>query len=229
MGLCIAVGHYSEVVTDDESFAEEMIAQLGNLNHYLLSVGLPVHREPVNCESNSWDMFGYSGLHYLRRIAAHLDLRNQLPPPGDKDAPEDPVIREYYRLADGQPASWFQRMIWNVPKKRSFDHLVLHGDAEGYYLPIDFPAVLFPGGDFEIPGGMIGSTHRLKSECERLAIALQLPLNIDPEAEEVWEAAESQGQYGVGWQRYGVESYICLRLLAACEHSLRTGAAIVFC
>ncbi|MFL5242013.1 MAG: hypothetical protein ACJ8FY_07885 [Gemmataceae bacterium] len=105
-----------------------------------------------------------------------------------------------------------------------------HSDAEGYYLPQDFPKVLFPPEDLEIPGGMVGSSVRLHDECKRLANWLQLPLDLDPEAEEVWEAAfDKQGEEDEVWHRYGIESFVCLRLYAASKHSMEHGAAIVFC
>jgi hypothetical protein len=72
-------------------------------------------------------------------------------------------------------------------------------------------------------------SQRLLDECRRLAVALQLPLDLDPESEEVWKASETQGRGDVQWQRYGIESLVCLRLYKACEHSLERQAAIVFC
>jgi hypothetical protein len=57
---------------------------------------------------------------------------------------------------------------------------------------------------------------------------LELPLHLDPQAEEVWQASESQGHGTLQWQRYGIESFVCLRLYEACEHSLDQQAAIVF-
>ena len=122
-----------------------------------------------------------------------------------------------------------QKLFAGKPLLRTFDHLLLHSDAEGYYLPQDFDPVLFPPKDYQIPGGIIGSSVKLKEECERLAAALQLPLELDPEGEEVWEATESQGEGDLQWQRYGIESFVCIRLYAACQRSLRNGAAIVFC
>ena len=47
--------------------------------------------------------------------------------------------------------------------------------------------------------------------------------------DEVWDAADSQGLAELQWQRYGIESYVCLRLIRACEHSMVHKAAVVFC
>jgi len=88
--------------------------------------------------------------------------------------------------------------------------------------------VLFPPEELEIPGGMIGSSPRLLDETRRLAQAIELPLDMDPEADELWKAAETQGEGDALWQRYGVESFTCLRLYHAARHSIEHSAALVF-
>lgn len=229
MGLNLSVGYLADLTENDEEGAEAFREDLGRLNKFLAKAGLAAHREPEQCEGFSCDMYGYSGLHYLRRIAAHLDLRGELPIPGGKDASKDPVMDEYYQLATNEKPGFLSRIFGPKARPRTFDHLLLHSDAEGYYLPQDFSSVLFPLESDRIPGGMIGSSQRLLNECKRLADTLQLPLDIDPESEKVWEATDSQGEGETVWERYGVESFTCLRLIAAAEHSIRTGAAIVFC
>src|SRR5262249_49437393 len=156
-------------------------------------------------------------IHYLRRVAAHLDLRGILPPPGEQDASDDKVVEEYYQLATQPGPGLWGRLFRRAARARTFDHLLMHGDAEGYYLPQDFPSVLFPPESLQIPGGMIGSSARLLDECKRLAAALQLPLDLDPEGEEVWKASESQSVGDAQWKRYGIESLTCLGLYHACE------------
>jgi hypothetical protein len=229
MGLDIEVGYLADLLENDEEGAESFRDDLASLNEYLASLRLAAHHEPEQCEVFSCDMYGYSGIHYLRRIAAHLDLRSVLPPPGGEDAHKDKVVIEYNKLFDQGNAGLLAKLFRRSPKPRGFDHLMFHSDAEGYYLPQDFPSVLFPPERFEIPGGMIGSTVRLREECCRLAAALQLSLDLDHEAEEVWEAPETQGDSDVTWKRYGIESFTCLRLYKACEHSIKWQAAIVFC
>jgi hypothetical protein len=229
MGLDLTVGFLAEMIAFDEEAAESFKDKMISLNEYLASVELAAHHEPEMCDVVSYEMHSYSGLHYLRRIAAHLDLHGVLPAPGEDDELKDPVVDEYNRLADQGEPGFLGRLFRRPMRARSFDHLMLHSDCEGYYLPQDFPNVLFPPQELEIPGGMVGSSNRLMEECKRLAQALQLPLDIDPEAEEVWEAGfDSEGKVYSDWKRYGVESYICLRLHRASEQSLKTGAAIVF-
>jgi len=229
MGLSVEVGYLADMLANDEEGADSFREDLARLNDFLASANLPPHREPEQGEVSSFDMYGYSGIHYLRRIATYLDLRGNLPPPGGENASKDEVMDEYCRLAGQKESGFISRLFRRPPRPRTFDHLLLHSDAEGYYLPQDFSSVLYPPDSYQIPGGMIGSSVRLLDECKRLAAAIQVPLDLDPEAEEVWEACDSQGQGDQQWQRYGIESFVCLRLFNACNRSLRQKAAIVFC
>ena len=166
-------------------------------------------------------MLGYSGLHYLRRLAAHLALKGELPPPGDETASKDPVLGDYYKIFDATSARG-EAMV--MP----FQHLIVHSDSEGFYLPAEFETVLIPDASLEIAGGMIGSSHALLSECRELARALELPEDLSLEDEAFDEAFDAQGEGEAKWEQYRVESYTCLGLLRACEASVETGAAVVF-
>jgi hypothetical protein len=214
MGLSLEVGILADLNENDEEGAEQFREEFATLNRFLQLQGLPPHVEPESCDVWSAGMWGYSGLHHLRRVAAHIDLRGRLPEPGDVNSAKDSTLEEYFRLTERGP--------------RSFDHLIVHSDAEGYYLPRDFKTVLILPEEYPIAGGMVGSSVRLQQECERLAQALSLPLETDPESDEVVEAAEAQGKGGGTWQRYGVESYTCLQLRLAAVNSIRSGAAVVF-
>jgi hypothetical protein len=184
--------------------------------------GLPTYTEPAEAswEPLSFDMYGYSGLHYLRRIAAHLAAGRGLPPPGDDDASSDPVQEAYYDAVTGKPRLFRRGSKFDL----RFDHLLVHSDAEGFYVPVEFEDVLFSD---DVPGAMLGSSHGLARECEELRSALDIPSDVGPESEELWRASEEQGE-GEGWRRYGVESFTCVRLLAAARESLNRGAAVVF-
>ncbi|MEW6304237.1 MAG: hypothetical protein AB1705_12240 [Verrucomicrobiota bacterium] len=228
MGLSIEVGILAGLNENDPEGAEHFRAEFDCVNRFLATQSIPAHRESETCEVWSCGMYGYSGLHYLRRIAAHLDIEGKLAPPGGDKAEKDPVLQRYYD-AFGRPQGGFLgRWFKSAPIQRCFDHLIIHSDAEGYYIPQDFPSVLIPGPAFPIAGGMLGSSQRLLAECQRLAEALSLPLDIDPESEELWEATKSQGKGDLKWQRYGVESFTCLRLYRAAQHSIQNNAAIVF-
>lgn len=229
MGLAIEVGYLADMLENDEEGAKQFREVLAKLERFLPTQGLRPHVEPTDCPVFSAEMFGYSGLHYLRRFAAHLNMRGRLPEPGDEDAFKDAVLESYSALFDAPAPSLVGRLFGKKPVSRAYDHLILHSDAEGFYLPQDFPEVLFPPESLAIPGGMIGSSHRLLAEVERLAASLELPLNLDPEDEEVWNAAGAQAESETRWKRYGVESFTCIRLYQAAKHSIEHSAAIVFC
>jgi hypothetical protein len=203
LGLSIQVG----------GFEEQEIYE--SLSAALVEAGLPPHSEPDianDSEIFSCQMWGYSGLHYLRRLAAYLAAGKDVPGPGDDSSAEDPVLADFYDLlAPG------------------FEHLLMHSDAEGFYAPLDFKDVIFPSEELRVPGEMIGSSVQLLQECKRLAEWLELPLDLDPESDEVWDAADSPQPDGPKWKQYGVESFSCMRLIKAAEASIDSGAALVFC
>lgn len=202
MGLSIQVGGFEELDLYEPLFKA------------LVEAGLHPYTEP-DCKGDAFfscQMWGYSGVHYLRRIAAYIGLDKEVPGPGGDNPADDPVLIEYYDyLAPG------------------FEHLVMHSDAEGFYVPLDFEDVIYPSEELGVAGGIVGSSVRLLSECTRLAAWLELPLDLDPESEEVWDAADSPAVDGPKWKQYGKESFACIRLIKAAKVSIDSGAAIVFC
>ena len=224
MGLALCVGVPSEIRESDPEYVEYFEQQVEAINGVLESFGLPAHREPFDVEDErtfECEMYGYSGLHYLRRVAAHLALGRNLPEPGDDGAASDPVLSDYYRIFD---ASFARGEAAGMP----FQHLIVHGDAEGYYLPVEFDDVIIPDASLEIAGGMLGSSHALLRECRELAQALELPLDLSVEDQRLWLAPDTQGEGETKWEQYGVESFTCIMLIRACEASIDTGAAVVF-
>ena len=224
MGLALCVGVPSEIHESDPEYVQYFEQQVEAINGVLESFGLPPHREPFDVEDErtfECEMIGFSGLHYLRRVAAHLALGKELPPPGDDGAASDPVLNDYYRIFD---ASFGRGEATGM----LFQHLIVHGDAEGYYLPVEFEDVIIPDPSLEIAGGMLGSSHALLRECRELARMLEIPEDLSWEDEALSEAADKQGEGEAKWERYGVESYTCVALLKACEASVETGAAVVF-
>lgn len=224
MGLALCVGVPLEIRESDPEYVAYFEQQVETINGILESFDLPAHREPFDMEDErtfECDMVGDSGLHYLRRLAAHLALGRELPPPGDDGAASDPVLSDYYKIFD---ASFGRGEATHMP----FQHLIVHGDAEGYYLPVEFDDVIIPDASLEIAGGMLGSSHALLRECRELARALELPEELSLEDEALWEAVDNQGEGEAKWERYGVETYTCLALIKACEASVETGAALVF-
>lgn len=225
MGLSISVGLGALLSEEgDEETLEYYERQFEVINELLESFGLPTHREPYDLRADqtlSLDLFGYSGLHYLRRIAAHLALEEELPPPGDEQSAEDPTLADYYQLFD-------EHLAEGKAAAMRFQHLIVHSDAEGFYLPVEFDEVIHADPSLGVAGDTVGSSQRLLAECLELARALELPDDLDPESDEVLDAAEGRGEGGEKWRRYGVESHTCLALIRACRASVSTGAAVVF-
>jgi hypothetical protein len=218
------VGLPPEAREGDPEYLEYFDGQVEAVNNILDSFGLPEYQEPFDIEEErtfEFDTLGYGGLHYLRRIAAHLALKGELPPPGEGDAAGDSVLNDYYRIFDASFARGDAAGI-------AFQHLIVHGDAEGYYLPVEFEEVIIPDASLEIAGGMLGSSHALLRECQELARQLELPEGLSPDDEAFDDPFEGQGLGDAKWERYRVESYICLGLIGACEASIETGAAVVF-
>lgn len=230
MGLSLTVGLLSDLDEQDQEGAEEIKAHFEALNDYLRSLRLPTHSEPSTCAEWSADMFGYSGLHTLRRLAAHLDAGRPLPSPGDRDSSQDPLLEAYFLEAIKRPQGLLKKLFGSRPKfEHRYDHLIVHSDAEGYYLPIDFPKVLLLPDRYAVPGQMVGSTPRLMEELTRLAKALQIPADLHSQSDALWEAADNPNQGTELWQRYGIESFSCVVLLEGCRASMAAGAALAFC
>ena len=229
MSLTLQVGLLSALEGDVEG-ADWFRADIEKVNQLLASHGLPVHEEPDTCEIWGADMFGYAGLHYLRRIACHLDARDELPEPGGEDGSSDPICTAYWNDWHRPQKTLLRRLFGSKTNfARGFDHLVLHSDAEGFYLPLDLESVLVGPEELSITGEIVGSVPQLLAECERLAAELEIPSHVDTEAEVLWKAASTQDQgASETWQRYGVESFTCVALMEGCHHSLKTGAALVF-
>lgn len=213
MGLNMVVGVLTDV---EEEHAEALRGDFDAIGTLLERAGAAPWTEPdrVDARETEFEMWGYSGLHAVRRLAVHLADDGRLPEPlplGGARATDDPLLREVYRTPPdrGRPGP--------------FDHLVHHSDCEGYYVPVDLPHVIV---DKAAPGGYVGSSVRLLAEVREIARALGLDERLDPNSEEVSAAVEADTPAPGGWQRYRVESYVCLQLLHAAELSVTAGSAI---
>jgi len=193
------------------------------VNECLSAAQLKSHEEPQFLSEEqafSCQMWGYSGIHHLRRLAAYSALGRMLYVPERKrQEVSDAVVKEYYEVsADGANT--------DLP----YQHLMQHGDGQGMYLPQDFRRVVAPPKRyFDAVGGPIGSSFQLLKECQALAGIIELPLGLDIESSEIWDAADAPGKGALKWQQFGIESFSCIRLARACERSIATGAALVFC
>lgn len=240
MGVSVEVGLLSFQLRNDADGALWLANDYKKINTLLKRNGLPSHREPTNIKSWSAPLFGFSDLHTLRRIAAYIDTGSALPAPGNEDSFNDRILTAYSRQSVNQGARFFDALRRGRPEKkgstnsnlfpfsRKFDHLILHSDSDGYYLPQDFRDVIPIPSDIDLPGQWIGSAKRLQDECSRLARALEIPKGLSENSEAFNAAQRDQGKGKTLWEKYRVESYTCLVLLKACEISLATGSAIKF-
>lgn len=229
MGLDLIVGIRALIEDDEGRVAFDR--DIAMVNRALGAAGIRPHSEPEASPEDvfSCQMWGYSGLHDLRRLAAHLQAnRDPAPFPGQSDAIADPLLRALYDQAAKEDDRSEAAMLTTADPATRFDHLIFHSDADGMYLPTEFRDVVI-GRDTEGgPAFAIGSSYALRRECETIGAWLELPLELDPEAAEVWAAAESPPSDGLKWERFGVESFCCLRLHRASRRSIEQAMALLF-
>lgn len=214
LDICVGILKEFEAVGEEEG-REYYTDLFAAVNQALVKEKLPEHSEPVDLKETWSGRVRFSQIHYLRRFAAHLVIKGKIPQPTAAEATDDPVVIEYYDK------------FGELAVKNRFDHLILHSDCEGFYLPIDFNEVVFAAEELEIPGDMIGSAVRLNEECKVLAGYLGLPLDLDPDSDTVLKALENPDR-SIQWQKYIAESYVCLVFYHASLKSIALGAAIVF-
>ena len=239
MGLGITVGAW-DAFDDDPGDVEDMRREIEKLNRHLQEAGLPEHHEPDRLPSGEVESYemGYSKIHTLRHLAALLRLGLPLDRV-DSDAPISPELGDYYGLSeelcqqvaqeDPQSIPGGKRMaLFSSPSAEgpNFDHLVLHSDSGGFYVPIDFSPVVVAGeaGD----AWHIGSSYALKRECEIIADAIGLPLELHPESMEFLDAIDSSDPKATDWTRFSIEAEVCLTLHRCASASIKDKALLLF-
>jgi hypothetical protein len=239
MGLTICVGLLAASKGKLESAQfRKMLSTFENLNTVLVRGGHVQHSEPLELPREAHfdaQMIGYGGLHYLRRMAAHLANNDSLPPPikvYSTTVDDTEVSKLYDRLAKNNYRAQSRNPLRNLlgHKHELFAHLMLHSDSEGFYLPRDFEDVVF---DDSVPqlegvGGMVGSSAQLLRECETLAAAIELPPDLHHDEDILWDISDSPRDSGPLWQVYGIEAFGIARLVAACRTSLKYGSTVAF-
>ena len=213
MGLAIETGFLADMLANDPEGVEWFEAELAVVNRVLKSERLPVHvepRGPAPARSRAAvTSFPYSTLHHLRRAYAHR-VRDPswvaTPFPADENPAADAEVE--------------------AQTEQFTSHLLCHSDSEGFYLPIDFPDVVFSSEDDDIAGGMLGSSQRLVAELRLVAPALGIAL-VDGELSDA-EAARVNAlavDDGPMWHEYAA----WIALFEAARASIEYGTAIVFC
>ena len=180
MGLALEVGILADLKDADEEGYASYVDAFEKLRIVLRSEGLEEHVEPDEVDDIfSCDMLSYTGIHYLRRIAVHLALGKPNPAPGNRETYHNVALNEEYYES------------FNAGKDMKYQHLLVHSDANGFYVPIDFKRVITTP-TLRLSGGWVGSTQRLQAECAELAGLLRMPLDMDYELRELLSAANTQ-------------------------------------
>ena len=219
MGVQLHVGWLDEMRRCDREGYQAAKKRFAAVNTALRAAGAPEYEEPENLHGRGWSfkLYPSNGLAFLQRFAAYFesgeDEVEEWPTPGDPATMNNPLEDEVWEDACA--------MLELLP----FQHLILHPPKDGYWVPVDFPDAIFPDEKLGV-GNQLGSSVRLKTECEGLAKILKLPLDLDPEDKSVLEAMYHPGKSRTRWKKYGVESHNLLALHRACEKSIALGAAI---
>jgi hypothetical protein len=203
MGLTASIG-FLESLRDEPAGQARFLQRLAGVNAVLRAEGLPEHTEPAELPSHTYrselDSIGWDWLHCLRRLHT-LVLRGVEPTP----APENYPGRELDPMIDEELSVHMR------------SHLIVHSDADGWYVPIDFAHLLY--GD--VPGRILGSSPRLLAELRSLAEPLDIALEVDDaEAARLNAVTDSDP-----WWR---EKFAWLHLFEAARLSVELGTAIVF-
>jgi len=164
----------------------------------------------------------------VRRLAAHLWAESKLPAPFraclPEDALEDPLVAEYYASYEDEGLGRFWSGVRADRDEPDFEHLMLHRDDGGVYVPVAFENPI----ELE-DGELVGSSAELLAECEAIARALELdPLTRPDDAgvQRALQGLDGAVPDGARWTRYGLEVHTLLSFCAAARASLAARAAL---
>lgn len=170
MGLAISVGMLASLEQSDTEGATWFREQLEKVYKVLEDEGAPPFTEPETVQVRTFESangYPYSFLHYLRR--AYAFQREGLPlTPADSPISETDfeIIQDASTLFDS--------------------HLLVHSDAEGFYVPVELDDPIFSD---DVPGAMLGSSQGILRELIKVAPFLGIDLT---ESGELTEAARQK-------------------------------------
>ncbi|MFF5229788.1 hypothetical protein [Dactylosporangium sp. NPDC000521] len=78
MGLNMVVGVLADDFTEED---DAILADLTAIGAALRLAGAASWHEPAGADHEEFEMWGYSGLHAVRRLAVHLAANDRLPEP----------------------------------------------------------------------------------------------------------------------------------------------------
>lgn len=191
MGLALSVGELAWHLGPDGD-PEGLVwlrEQLHKLNTFLKKNGLPEHHEPEVLTKidrrGAIHSFPYGYTHHLRRAVAYA-----------RNAPNEFATIN----RNGEPAR--DPYIDKELSVRMDCHLICHSDCEGFYVPIDFPDMLYAEDDNEVLGVIVGSSQRLLAELIQAASLLEIHLDeigqlSDQEAAKLRDEDEESHRYSL--------------------------------
>jgi hypothetical protein len=214
MGLAVNVGALAYAIKHDPEGAAHLRDCFATINSLLAVFHISRHQEPEQLPrlQSRAKVTGYpsSYLHHLRRIYARTIKTpgwRPIPVPPGQDAAKDSVFR-------------------SSSLKIRLAHLICHSDVEGFYLPLNFAAVIIGGPNHRTPGGPIGSSVQLLQELTSIAPCLGIRMDglslSDAEADLLNQAAA--GQTDPFW----IEKLVWLSLFEAARLSVEYKTAIWF-
>jgi hypothetical protein len=217
LSLNVSVGYLAdlrECNPGDPTVGREYAA----IRRILKKHGIEGYEEPEQLD-NGWCacVTPSNGIAFLQRFASYFPLdddatADEWPVPGDDETMGNPLEDDMYEDAV------------SLLECHPFQHLILHSCRHGYWVPVDFPDVIFPGRRTGID--MLGSSVRLLKECDELAKLLRLPRGLKFDDPDLLDALNHRGRTKPRWKKYGIESYNLVMLRTACQVSLKTGAAV---
>jgi hypothetical protein len=214
VSLCVQVAYAAQMKECDEEGYAAHTKEYAALQKHIRGKGVLGYTEPLDGPYWWAQLVPSNGVAYLQRCAWRLWNDEPLPPPC---AVDDDVL-------DEMAEDLVLQLGGTNEKGQSFEHLCFHPVDRGFWVPVDFESVVLVDKRY---GGCLGSSVRLLKELEALAAALKLNLTTDHNDKAVWAARDNPGGRAK-WQKYGIESFNCLRMYRACQKSLELGAAVRF-
>lgn len=221
-----AVGVEVEVYVNPAAFQAQpprghvtLFPQLQVINRVLGAAGLPPYRGPAGGQHLCLRIGSYSTLAGLMHHVAELALGSR---PSGSSYQNYLVAGYSEKYPDSAPA---------------FQHLAMHSSCDGYFVPLDFPRIL--DGRDELVGRFLGSTVRVRAECELLADLHGFPLHRNPipedlpgwpSHEDVWNRLYHVGSAAYEWFATTDEWHMmtCAKLHYAACYSIRTNGLMLF-
>src|SRR5690606_10678678 len=141
------------------------------------------------------------------------------PPPSIDVPPEqDEALLEYQEAIEEHIRGGLRsKRIVHLPLM-SYAHLVYHGDADGWYIPIDMEMPLIVEADDAATPWIVVSTQAPGRERTHLAGALRMPVNLNPR-DPHWARRDLHKGGREPWRRHVAAAWVCCSLLAACRAS----------